>query len=117
MQARAIKYSTLAIEYSPLAAQKRIDKSQKRHPDWDYAILVNMRAAGGKYIAARVHEVVVDVPDPDDMDLPPLPPQPSLTSSAQQYQDWKFERDKRLRLIAKLMEPVKKALREWPPGP
>ena len=94
-----IKYYSRRRFHDPVAAQKHADKLQERHPDREYAVLVNTRAFKS-FSVAEVQTLSLRLATEDDLGLPPRPSPPpgNAITNAWAWQDYRHEIDERVRV-------------------
>lgn len=117
---KAVKYYSMGKHSDPLSAAAEIERLKEKHPDREYIALINMRASYYKrYIVCQIRTVKVDVPEERDLDLTPVPTAPPYRfrhsqnpAEKQQWDDYKFELDKRNNIIAKALAPIKALLHQ-----
>jgi hypothetical protein len=98
MKVDVLKYYSIGTYHNVLSAAKRVEEARKRHPDREFTVLTNMRGGATKFVAAQVQNLRVELPTEEDLGLPPMPKQPPWNDD-QAWEDWRYERDRRDRLL------------------
>ncbi len=93
----------------PEYAQVELEKLQKKHPDREYVLLMNMRSGYFRLQVAQVDRTVVDWPSLDDLGLPAEAPRPG---DFKDYADYTYESKKRRNIINSAYEPLKARLKK-----
>ena len=117
---KALRYYSHGKWSDPERAQDEVDKLKAKHPDREYAILINMRGAYKRYTVAQVQEIAVDWPTDADLITrlgpPPIAPpgayqwEPTGSWERQQWEDYDHERCKHNDAVRRIRRPALAAL-------